>query len=384
MPGQRKFAAILFTDIKDFTRRMHQNEKQAMELLGAHNLLLSAAIERHGGSIVKAIGDSYLAEFSGAASALECALSAQDALAAFNRGRKESDQLLVRMSVHVGNCVRSKDDILGDVVNLASRILAETQPGGIFISNEAYRQVKGKIDCAFVSGGLRRLKGIPELVEVFAAARHGALPLLPAYYAGRRASFTGSLTLLPRSREGWRESFRFAAYYAALAAGTLLLLWLFLRLDRGVAVFTRPLDLLDDFLHLEGHGIVSHLSFLGLVSPSNRRFSGALLALFCQLAFPLAAVLFCAARSEALPGDAARFWLGQNLFLIGGRMVHFGSRSMELCLSSDAGLIMRRCGLVDHYVGTGYTLLFNGHLLMAFALTAFVLHRWRRPPAPVG
>ncbi|MEK7859065.1 MAG: protein kinase [Elusimicrobiota bacterium] len=176
MAEQRKLAAIMFTDIRGFTHVMNEREALALELLRIHNLTLDEASGRHGGVVVKSIGDSYLIDFGSAVNALRCALEAQGAFKVYNVGKADADSLLVRISLHVGDVVTAGNDFYGDGVNLASRLQGVTPPGGICISREVYSQVKGKLPCQFVNLGIKQLKGIAEAVEVFQVYPPGAGP----------------------------------------------------------------------------------------------------------------------------------------------------------------------------------------------------------------
>jgi class 3 adenylate cyclase len=167
MPPTRKLAAIMFTDIKDFTKRMNASESLGMRLLQTHNDIMDGAIQRHQGVLVKNIGDAYLVDFSSAVNAVEAAVDAQGQFARFNKDAGPDEEILVRISIHLGDVVVQGSDVFGDGVNVASRLQSITPPGGICISREVYTHVKSKMDAECVSIGAHALKGVTEPVDVY-------------------------------------------------------------------------------------------------------------------------------------------------------------------------------------------------------------------------
>ena len=167
MAEQRKLAAIMFTDIQDFTRRMSADESVGMALLKEHNAIMDAAVRNHHGKVVKNIGDSYLVDFGSAVNAVEAAIEAQRLFGEHNRGKTSSQQILVRISIHLGDIVVKGDDVFGDGVNIASRLQSITPAGGICTSREVINHAKSKVPFQGASIGTHDLKGIPEPVEVY-------------------------------------------------------------------------------------------------------------------------------------------------------------------------------------------------------------------------
>src|SRR3972149_6730055 len=130
-PEQRKLTAIMFTDIQDFTKRMSAEEQVGMELLRQHNEIMDEAIRRHQGTLVKNIGDAYLVDFGSDVNAVEAAVEAQNKFSECNRSKTKLEQILVRISIHLGDVVIQGNDMFGDGVNIASRLQSITHPGGI-------------------------------------------------------------------------------------------------------------------------------------------------------------------------------------------------------------------------------------------------------------
>jgi adenylate cyclase len=105
MPQTRKLAAIMFTDIKDFTKRMNASESLGLRLMQTHNEVMDGAIQRHQGVLVKNIGDAYLVDFGSAVNAVEAAVDAQGLFAGINKDAGVDEEILVRISIHLGDVV---------------------------------------------------------------------------------------------------------------------------------------------------------------------------------------------------------------------------------------------------------------------------------------
>src|SRR5208282_920093 len=144
-PERRMLAAIMFTDIEGFTQRMNLRESMGFKLLKKHNEIMDAAVKKHGGRVVKSMGDSYMVSFESVVNAVQCALDAQEQFSRVNREGGLSEPLLVRMSIHLGDVVIRGDDVFGDTVNLASHLQQLTPGGAICVSQEVYVEVRGKI-----------------------------------------------------------------------------------------------------------------------------------------------------------------------------------------------------------------------------------------------
>lgn len=165
--GTRKLAAIMFTDIKSFSKKMSENEELAMQLLRIHDDTLKAIIEKYEGKIVKAIGDAFMVDFSSAVNAVKCATESQEAFHAYNAGKTDLEKIEVRIGVHLGDVITDGNDIFGDGVNIAARIEAVAEPNRICISQDVYSQIKNKMQLKTFHMGSISLKNIPEPVEVY-------------------------------------------------------------------------------------------------------------------------------------------------------------------------------------------------------------------------
>ncbi len=169
MAASRQLTAIMFTDVAGFTELAQADEKGALGLLEELDTMAAPLIERHHGRKVKAIGDGLLVEFPDALNAVECAVELQTSLHERN-AREGHRPLRLRVGLHLGDVERRGSDILGDAVNLASRVEALADPGGICLSEHVTAQVRNKLPYRFEALGPRSLKGIHEPVGIYRVA----------------------------------------------------------------------------------------------------------------------------------------------------------------------------------------------------------------------
>ena len=164
---QRRLAAILSADVVGYSRLMGIDEAGTLSRLNAlRRELIDPAIASHSGRIVKLMGDGALVEFASAVDAVACAIEIQRRLRERDTGG-EADPIRFRIGINVGDIIIEGDDILGDGVNIAARIEGVAEPGGISISEDAWRQVQGKIAANFVDAGEQSLKNIARPVRVY-------------------------------------------------------------------------------------------------------------------------------------------------------------------------------------------------------------------------
>jgi TolB-like protein len=175
MSEVRKLAAILVADIVGYSNLARADEEGTLARLRAlWSDLLDPAIAARRGRVVKRTGDGAIAAFQSVVDAVRSALEIQGAMASRNEGVAEDRRILMRVGVHLGDVVEEADgDLMGDGVNVAARLEGVATPGGICLSEDAWRQVKGRIDLPAEDLGPVRLKNIAEPIRVFALAAHG-------------------------------------------------------------------------------------------------------------------------------------------------------------------------------------------------------------------
>ena len=162
-PVERRLAAVLAADVAGYSRLMGRDEERTLaNLKSFRKTLVDPAIAAHRGRIVKTTGDGMLAEFASAVDAARCAVEVQRSMAAQNADVPQDIRIEFRIGIHVGDIIIDDNDIFGDGVNIAARLEGIAESGGICISDDAHRQIRGKIDIAFDDIGEQTLKNIAE------------------------------------------------------------------------------------------------------------------------------------------------------------------------------------------------------------------------------
>src|SRR6202162_328342 len=169
MAETRKIAAILVADVVGYSRLAAADEDRTLSRLrGLRSDLIDPAIAAHHGRIVKRTGDGILIEFRSVVDAVRCGVEIQTGLIERNAGLPPEKRIEFRVGVHLGDVVEESDgDLMGDGVNIAARLEGIAKPGAICLSEDAYRQVKGRLDLKVSDLGLTQLKNIAESVRVY-------------------------------------------------------------------------------------------------------------------------------------------------------------------------------------------------------------------------
>jgi adenylate cyclase len=164
---RRKLAAIAAFDVVGFSRLMERDESGTLARLASHrHERLEPSIVRHGGRLVKLIGDGALVEFSSAVEALNAAIEFQQSMAQINLD-EGSEQIVFRIGIHVGDVIIDGDDLYGDGVNIAARLEGEAPPAGIVVSGNTREAVLNRVQADFHDLGLIALKNIERRVQAF-------------------------------------------------------------------------------------------------------------------------------------------------------------------------------------------------------------------------
>ena len=165
---ERKLAAILSADVVGYSRLMGEDEAGTFALLKARRKeIFQPLVARHGGRIVKLMGDGALVEFASAVAAVECAVAVQRRMAEANERLPEGQRIDVRIGINLGDVIAEDGDLFGDGVNIAARIEALAEPGGICVSAKVYEEVGPKLDLVFEEIGAHALHNIARPVRVF-------------------------------------------------------------------------------------------------------------------------------------------------------------------------------------------------------------------------
>ena len=169
MSETRKLAAILVADVVGYSRLAGADEDRTLaRLRGLRSDLIDPAIAAHHGRIVKRTGDGSIIEFRSVVDAVRCAIEVQTGMIERNAGLPPERRIEFRVGIHVGDVVEESDgDLMGDGVNIAARLEGVAKPGAICLSEDAYRQVKQRLDLKVSDLGPTQLKNIAEPVRVY-------------------------------------------------------------------------------------------------------------------------------------------------------------------------------------------------------------------------
>jgi len=158
---ERRLAAILAADIADYSRIVGDDEVGALAALRSFRAeVFGPTVAGHHGKIVKSMGDGWLVEFGSAVEAVNCAIQIQDRVSGH-------ELLALRIGVHIGDVVHEEEDIFGDGVNVAARLEAWADPGGIAISDPAYSSLDGTLTPSFDDAGRQELKNIARPLRIW-------------------------------------------------------------------------------------------------------------------------------------------------------------------------------------------------------------------------
>jgi adenylate cyclase len=165
--SKRKLAAIMFTDLVGYTALAQKNEESAIQLLDKYRKDMRSVFPKYGGTEIKTMGDGFLIEFSSAIEAVRGAIEIQRTLAGYNQTKPLEKRILTRIGIHVGDILQDGEDIVGDGVNIASRIEPMSEPGGICLSRQVYDQIQNKLDVQIQPLGLRNVRNVSTPVELY-------------------------------------------------------------------------------------------------------------------------------------------------------------------------------------------------------------------------
>jgi class 3 adenylate cyclase len=180
MGSTRRLTAILAADVAGYSRLMGADEEGTHARLRAHlRELIEPKIGEHHGRVVKNTGDGFLAEFASVVDAVRCAVGLQRGITERNGPTPPQERIEFRIGINLGDVIAEADDIFGDGVNIAARLEALAEPGGVIISNTVHEQVRDRLAFAFEDLGEQQVKNITRPVRVY-RVRDGAATRSPA------------------------------------------------------------------------------------------------------------------------------------------------------------------------------------------------------------
>jgi class 3 adenylate cyclase len=201
---QRRLATIVAADVVGYSRLMGRDEEGAVRRLRELQATISPIVKANRGRIVSTAGDAMIIEFSSSVAAFHSALTIQEVVGLLNCGVDGDDKMLFRIGVNVGAVIVEGGDVFGEVVNIASRLEAIAEPGGICVSHACYVQTRGQFAVNFAYLGEQRLKNIAEPVRAYAVRRpwaEGDVPTAVSPRSGARAVLSSVVSSLCAARE---------------------------------------------------------------------------------------------------------------------------------------------------------------------------------------
>jgi TolB-like protein/class 3 adenylate cyclase len=164
---ERKLAAIFAADVAGYSGLMGRDEVGTLRTLTAYRVIIDRLITSHRGRIFNTAGDSLVADFASAVDAVQCAVAVQDAIAKENVDRPAGEQMWFRIGIHVGDIMVQGDNLFGDAVNIAARLEALAEPGGICVSGAVRDHIGTKLPVGFIDLGSQQVKNIVEPIKAY-------------------------------------------------------------------------------------------------------------------------------------------------------------------------------------------------------------------------
>ena len=208
---ERKLAAIFAADVAEYSRLMGRDEVGTLRSLQAYRRILDRLVSTHRGRIFNTAGDSVVADFASAVDAVECAVAVQEAIEKENADRPADEQMRFRIGIHLGDVIVDGNNLFGDGVNIAARLQAIADPGGICLSGAVRDQIGSRLPIGLTALGEQRVKNIAEPVRAF---RIGGVSRRVSLFSGHRRRGAIRAPLLV-----------FAAIALLAAAGAVWWLW---------------------------------------------------------------------------------------------------------------------------------------------------------------
>lgn len=162
-----RLAAIMFTDIEGYSRMMEEDEPRTIRMLHAHNDLVLPIVAAHAGEVVDTIGDALFVMFPSVQNAVQCSLDVHQAVERHNSGEARDLEFQLRIGIHLGEVLEEEGRVYGNGVNIAARVQPLAYPGGVCITEDAYQQVRAKMDIQTQSIGRPALRNISRPIEVY-------------------------------------------------------------------------------------------------------------------------------------------------------------------------------------------------------------------------
>jgi len=163
----RNLMCIMFTDIKDYSKKMHEDELLTIKLLHDHNMMMNEVIAEYNGKIIEVVGDAFVVSFNSAVKGVNCGVAIQKKFNGYSSLKSENEKIELRIGIHIGDLVEFEGKYKGDAMNIAARIQQNAKESEIWMSESVYLAVRGKAKFNFTKVGLRNFKNIKEPITIY-------------------------------------------------------------------------------------------------------------------------------------------------------------------------------------------------------------------------
>ena len=163
----RNLMCIMFTDIKDYSKKMHEDELLTIELLQMHNMIMNEVISKFKGNIIEIVGDAFVVSFNSAVKGVSCGVAIQEKFNNYNSLKSQNEKIELRIGIHIGDLVEFEGKYKGDAMNIAARIQQNAKESEIWMSESVYLAVRGKTKFSFNKVGLKDFKNIKEPITIY-------------------------------------------------------------------------------------------------------------------------------------------------------------------------------------------------------------------------
>jgi TolB-like protein/class 3 adenylate cyclase len=194
---ERKLSAIFAADVEGYSRLMGLDEVGTLHTLTAYRVIIDRIIASHRGRIFNTAGDSVLADFPSAVDAVQCAVAVQEAVGKANTDRPAAEQMGFRIGIHVGDIIVQDDNLFGDAVNIAARLEALAEPGGICVSGTVQDQIGTKLPVGFIDLGPQQVKNITQPIRAYQIRGETSPPAAPVVGSALPLPDKPSIAVLP-------------------------------------------------------------------------------------------------------------------------------------------------------------------------------------------
>jgi len=163
----RNLMCIMFTDIKDYSKKMHEDELLTIELLQMHNRIMTEVIAKFNGNIIEIVGDAFVVSFNSAVKGVACGVAIQEKFKKYNSLKSQNEEIELRIGIHLGDLVEFEGKYKGDAMNIAARIQQNANESEVWMSESVYLAVRGKTNFNFSKVGLQNFKNIKEPITIY-------------------------------------------------------------------------------------------------------------------------------------------------------------------------------------------------------------------------